>query len=118
MGRYAPVTDDELARARSDPAFRQKMLSQSLEALLEGIKKLRKTPGSPGQDERQIREGVELAVRLAELIQSPSQGTYQGPAKDLSAKDLPAKDLPAKDLSAKDLPTDLPAYLAKSARSA
>jgi hypothetical protein len=48
MGTYAPVTEDELARARTDPAFRQKLLSQNMEALLAGIKKLRKGPAANG----------------------------------------------------------------------
>ena len=48
-----------------------------MEALLEGIKKLRNTPGSSGEDQRRIREGVELAVRLAELIQGRSQAAFQ-----------------------------------------
>ncbi len=73
MGSYAPVTEDELARARTDPAFRQKLLSQNMEALLAGIKKLRKVPAATGTGDKQIREGVELAVRLAELIQGPTK---------------------------------------------
>jgi hypothetical protein len=73
MGSYAPVTEDELARARTDPAFRQKLLSQNMEALLSGIKKLRKAPAAAGSGNQQIREGVELAVRLAELIQGPTK---------------------------------------------
>jgi hypothetical protein len=74
MGIYAPVTEDELARARTDPAFRQKLLSQNMEALLAGIKKLRKAPvAAAGTGDKQIREGVELAVRLAELIQGPTK---------------------------------------------
>jgi hypothetical protein len=72
MGIYAPVTEDELARARTDPAFRQKLLSQNMEALLAGIKKLRKAPAPNGPGDKRIREGVELAVRLAELIQGPT----------------------------------------------
>ena len=74
MGTYAPVTEDELARARTDPAYRQKLLSQNMEALLAGIKKLRKAPvAAAGTGDKQIREGVELAVRLAELIQGPTK---------------------------------------------
>jgi len=72
MGTYAPVTEDELARARTDPAFRQKLLSQNMEALLAGIKKLRKAPAADN-GAKQIREGVEFAVRLAELIQGPAK---------------------------------------------
>jgi len=71
MGTYAPVTDEELSRARSDPAFRQKLLSQNLEVLLAGIRRLRKVPAPSGEGTKQIREGVELAVRLAEIIQGP-----------------------------------------------
>lgn len=73
MGGYAPVTEDEIARARSDPAFRQKLLSQSMEALLTGIKRLRKAKAPSRDETKQIREGVELAVRLAELIQEPAR---------------------------------------------
>jgi len=73
MGTYAPVTDEELTRARSDPAFRQKLLSQNLEVLLAGIRKLRNAPAPNGQGAKQIREGVELAVRLAEIIQGPAK---------------------------------------------
>jgi phage shock protein A len=69
MSAFSPVTDAELTRARTDPAFRQKMLEQSLETLLEGIKKLRRTAPSSTADVKQLREGVELAVRLAEILQ-------------------------------------------------
>lgn len=69
MNPFSPVTDAELRRARSDPAFRQKMLEQSLETLLEGIKKLRRTAPTSTADVKQLREGVELAVRLAEILQ-------------------------------------------------
>jgi hypothetical protein len=73
MSTFSPVTDADLARARCDPAFRQKLLTQSLETLLTGMKKLRGAGPSTatGGGARQLRESVELAVRLAELIQSP-----------------------------------------------
>jgi hypothetical protein len=73
MSPFAPVSDDELARARGDTSFRQKLLNQNMEALLAGLKKLRKTPASDRTGAQQIREGVELAVRLAELIQGPAK---------------------------------------------
>jgi len=69
MSTFSPVTDADLTRARSDPRFRQKLLEQCLEALLAGIKRLRKTPSANGAGAKQIREGVKLAVRLAEMIQ-------------------------------------------------
>ena len=70
MGTFSPVTDDDLSRARLDPAFRQRLLQQNLEVLLSGIKRLRGSEAPRGDGARQLREGVELAVRLAELIQN------------------------------------------------
>jgi hypothetical protein len=69
MSKFAPVSDDELVRARTDPAFRQRLLSENMEVLLDGLKQARKLPETKGSE--QIREGVQLAVRLAELIQAP-----------------------------------------------
>lgn len=69
MSPFSPVTDADLSRARLDPAFRQRLLEQSLEALLGSMKKLRGSAPN-GAGTRQLREGVELAVRLAELIQN------------------------------------------------
>jgi hypothetical protein len=73
MKRFAPVTDTELARARSDPAFRQKLLQRTLDALLSRLRKERQPRRATASDE-QVREGVALAVRLAELIQSAHDG--------------------------------------------
>lgn len=75
MSAFAPVTDTDLARARNDPAFRQKLLEQSLETLLTSLQRLRQTAAAKdGVAAAQMREAVELAVRLAELIQGPTQG--------------------------------------------
>ncbi len=70
MGAFTPVSDSDLERARSDPAFRQKLLEQSLDALLAGMKRLRGTGPAIGPKAGQLREGVELAVRLAEILQN------------------------------------------------
>ena len=70
MIAFSPVTDAELARARSDPAFRQKLLTQNLELLLSSMQKMRSAAPAKGGGAKQLREGVELAVRLAELIQN------------------------------------------------
>ncbi|MFZ0610185.1 MAG: hypothetical protein WAM75_21180 [Xanthobacteraceae bacterium] len=69
MEPFSPVTDADLGRARTDPIFRQRLLERNMEALLSGMKKLRGAPPAGG-DAKKLREGVELAVRLAELIQS------------------------------------------------
>jgi len=70
MNLFSPVTDADLTRARMDPAFRQRLLEQNLEALLTGMKRLRGGAAPSGAGAKQLREGVELAVRLAELIQN------------------------------------------------
>ncbi|MEA2937843.1 MAG: hypothetical protein QOC56_1347 [Alphaproteobacteria bacterium] len=63
------VTDADLARARQDPAYRHQLVADSLETLLSELNKLRTRTGSDSKRARQIREGVDLAVKLAELLQ-------------------------------------------------
>jgi hypothetical protein len=70
MSPFSHVTDADLSRARTDPAFRQKLLQQSLDALLGRLQKERQMPNSDAARPGQMREGVTLAVRLAELIQT------------------------------------------------
>ncbi len=74
---FAPVTEAVLARARRDPDFRQHLLAQNLDLLLTTLQKLRGTGSSSRASADEVREGVALAVRLAELIQAaplPSHG--------------------------------------------
>jgi hypothetical protein len=67
MSRYALVTDDDLRRARQDPEFRHQLLAGNLEFLLEELNRLRRAGPDPRR-KRQIKEGVELAVKLADLL--------------------------------------------------
>jgi hypothetical protein len=69
MSQFSQVIEAELARARDDPAFRQRLLQQSLDILLCKLRKERKT-ARDGTADAQLRKGVTLAVRLAELIQT------------------------------------------------
>jgi hypothetical protein len=62
------VTDTEIVRARQDAAFRHQLVAASLELLLRELNRLRRSTANATQA-RQIREGVDLAVRLAELLQ-------------------------------------------------
>ena len=74
MAAFAPVTDADLARARTDAAFRQKLLEQNLETLLTRVQKLRNAaPPAQSVVARQMREAIELAVRLAEMIQGAAK---------------------------------------------
>ncbi len=70
MHPFSPVTEAELARARQDPAFRQKLLTQNLEILLGRLQKQRQALSSAAGSAKEMREGVTLAVRLAELIEA------------------------------------------------
>ena len=63
------VTEDDLARARSDPEFRQKLMAENLDRLLEALKKMRKSGDVKPEAAKQIREGVDLAVKLADRLQ-------------------------------------------------
>jgi hypothetical protein len=73
MRAIALVTDDDLARSRVDPEFRHRLVAGNLELLLSQLKRLRN--GKPdAQSVKQIREGVDLAVQLAEILQRIEQG--------------------------------------------
>jgi hypothetical protein len=58
------VTDDDLARARRDPEFRQRFYADNLDRLLEKLNEMRKTGGDAGL----IKQGVDLAVNLADRL--------------------------------------------------
>jgi hypothetical protein len=70
MSFFSPLTEAVLSRARADPAFRQKLLQQSLDMLLDRMQRERQIPPSVTAKHAQMREGVTLALRLAELIRT------------------------------------------------
>ena len=64
------VTEADLAHARQDPVFRKKLITDNLDRLLVELNRMRKTQPAPNlQQARQIREGVDLAVKLAGRLQ-------------------------------------------------
>jgi hypothetical protein len=64
------VSEDDLERARRDPEFRQQLLARNLERLLEALNDMRRVPDNDSPEAaRQMREGVDLAVKLAERLQ-------------------------------------------------
>jgi hypothetical protein len=69
------VTEDDLARARSDPDFRQQLMAQNLERLLDALNKMREVEDATPRAARQIREGVALAVKLADRLQQNASNT-------------------------------------------
>lgn len=69
MGKFVAVTDDDLARARKDRAFKHALLASSLEQLLTALNKLKvANPDADAALTKQIREAVELAVELSDRI--------------------------------------------------
>jgi hypothetical protein len=67
MQEFPLITDSDLARARQDADFRQQLLTESLERLLGELSKLQRTAQNSARAD-QVREGVELAVKLADLL--------------------------------------------------
>ena len=64
------MSDADLARARQDAEFRQKLLSDNLERLLAALNHLRNSNAQNRPDRaRQLHEGVTLALKLADLLQ-------------------------------------------------
>ena len=74
MHEFPLITDSDLARAREDAEFRQRLLTQSLERLLKKLSKLQRDANN-AQRTDQVREGVELAVKLADLLRRITAGT-------------------------------------------
>jgi hypothetical protein len=69
MSVFVPVTDADLERARREPAFRQQLLAKSLDQLIVELNRLKSASTKiDATRARQIREGVQLAVKLAEIL--------------------------------------------------
>jgi hypothetical protein len=69
MRDIALVSDGDLARARVDSEFRHRLVADNLELLLDQLNRLRSRTDPDPKRASQIREGVDLAVKLAELLQ-------------------------------------------------
>jgi hypothetical protein len=65
----AMVSEEDLARARGDTAFRQRLMAESLDRLLALLNHMRRETVENPERARQIREGVDLAVKLADRLQ-------------------------------------------------
>ena len=62
------VTEEDLARARRDPVFRQRFYADHLDRLLERLNEMRKAGADEPERARIIKEGVDLAVKLADRL--------------------------------------------------
>jgi hypothetical protein len=68
------VSEEDLARSRTDAAFRQKLMAESLDRLLALLNQMRRATDEDPTRARQIREGVDLAVKLADRLQTENSG--------------------------------------------
>ena len=73
-----PLTEDDLERARRDPAFRREFLARNLDRLLKALNKMRRASEQSADTARQIREGADLAVKLADRLQGDAGGANGG----------------------------------------
>src|SRR5262249_14843424 len=64
------ISEADLARARTDDAFRRQLFTQSLERLLAALNRMRATAPESPEAARQLREGADLAVELADRLQA------------------------------------------------
>jgi hypothetical protein len=62
------VSEQDLARARQDPVFRQRFYADHLDRLLEALNSARKNINPSPTHARLIKEGVDLAVKLADRL--------------------------------------------------
>ena len=69
------VTEDDLARARQDPVFRQRFYADHLDRLLEKLNQMRKSGGNDPERGRLIKEGVDLAVKLADRLNTKARSS-------------------------------------------
>lgn len=79
MRKFTPVTDEELALARRNPMARHRLLAANLDLLLAELNKLQRLNPSDPARRGQIKEGVDLAVKLANLIHRVSQTPPSAP---------------------------------------
>lgn len=75
------VTESDLARARRDPEFRQRFYADHLDRLLEKLNEMRKAGATDTERARLIKEGVELAVKLADRLNTKANMTKGGPGQ-------------------------------------
>jgi hypothetical protein len=68
MAGLVPVTDELLARARTDRAFRHALISEHLTRLMQAMGRARRGAHGDAAVTRQVQEGARLAVRLTEIL--------------------------------------------------
>lgn len=69
MPPYTLPSDEELARARSDTAFRRELLASNLQSLITAMALLKATPEATQPVlANQLREGADLALQISDIL--------------------------------------------------
>jgi hypothetical protein len=71
------INEDDLTHARIDPTFRQQLLAVNLDRLLTALNTMRRGKIESLESARQMREGVNVAVKLVDRLQQ--YGVNRGP---------------------------------------
>jgi len=71
------VSEDDLARARQDPVFRQRFYADQLDQLLDALNSARKNTNPTAEQAKLIKDGVDLAVKLADRLNTKSKSGPQ-----------------------------------------
>jgi hypothetical protein len=69
------VSEQDLARARQDPVFRQRFYADHLDRLLEALNLMRKSTNNSPAHAGLIKEGVDLAVKLADRLNTKAKAS-------------------------------------------
>jgi hypothetical protein len=69
------VSEQDLVRARQDPVFRQRFYADQLDRLLGALNRMRKSSDPTAEQSRQIKEGVDLAVKLADRLNTRAKAS-------------------------------------------
>jgi hypothetical protein len=81
MGEPGPAEAANLARAGTDLHARRQLIADNLERLLAGLQKLRSsTSVPPAERDRQIGEGMELAVKLSDMLRQIAEQEAKDPS--------------------------------------
>jgi hypothetical protein len=72
VGLYL-ATDQDLMRARLDPAYRKQLIAANLDYLVAALARLRASELDDPVSTQQLREGAQLAVKLADMLQKADE---------------------------------------------
>ena len=64
------ISDEDIARSREDPRFKQVLLAKSLEQLLGTLHRMQNAAQTGPDVARELREGALVAVQLADRIRA------------------------------------------------